>query len=76
MDAKAKYLGVFLRNYLFLQKNWDRVRESVGGYLRDGCHPACHRTPGINNLVSSFLWPRLAVVDPSSTVHFSSLAAF
>nr|BAC82606.1 pol-like protein [Takifugu rubripes] len=64
-----KYLGVFLGNDESLKKNWEGVLEAVEGRLKRWKWLLPHmsyrgRTLVINNLVSSFLWHRLAVVDP------------
>lgn len=64
-----KYLGVFLGNQTFLEKNWDSVLEKVEGRLRKWkwILPKLSfrgRVLIVNNLVASMLWHRLACVDP------------
>ncbi len=68
-----KYLGVFLGDELFLKKNWEGVLESIEGRLKRWrwLLPSMSfrgRTLIINNLVSSSLWHKLAVVDPPSNL--------
>lgn len=68
-----KYLGVFLGNEMFLQKNWDNVLEKVKGRLMKWkwLLPKMSyrgRVLVINNLVSSALWHRLACVDPPASL--------
>ena len=68
-----KYLGVFLGDELFLKKNCKGVLESVQGRLKRWrwLLPSLSfrgQTLIINSLVSSFLWHRLACVDPPSNL--------
>ena len=64
-----KYLGVFLGNDLFIQKNFEGVVEKIKGRL-DKWTFLLHKTSYkgrvliVNNLVASSLWHRLACVDP------------
>ncbi|KAK0155411.1 Transposon TX1 uncharacterized protein [Merluccius polli] len=68
-----KYLGVFLGDELCTKRNWEGVLESIEGRLKRWrwLLPSMSfrgRTLIINNLVSSSLWHRLAVVDPPSNL--------
>lgn len=68
-----KYLGVFLGNDTFLQKNWENVVDRVNGRLSKWRWLLPHmsyrgRVLVINNLVSSALWHRLTCVDPPVTL--------
>lgn len=70
--SRLKYLGVFLGDEVFFQKNWEVVLETVEGQLRRWrwmlpCMLYRDMTLLINNLVS-FLWHRLAVEDLLSWV--------
>ena len=64
-----KYLGVFLGDENMVKKNWDGLLEKVKGRLKKWTWllPQMSyrgRCLIINNLVASFLWHRLAVLDP------------
>ncbi len=64
-----KYLGVFLGNEAFMQKNWEGMADKVTGRLKKWkwLLPQLSfkgRTLIINNLAASSLWHRLACVDP------------
>ncbi len=64
-----KYLGVFLGNDFFMQKNWEGMADKVTGRLKKWrwLLPQLSfrgRTLIINNLAASSLWHRLACVDP------------
>src|SRR4029434_9084913 len=64
-----KYLGVFLGDENMVKKNWDGLLEKVKGRLKKCTWllPQMSyrgRCLIINNLVASFLWHRLAVLDP------------
>ncbi|KAK3540144.1 hypothetical protein QTP70_027053 [Hemibagrus guttatus] len=64
-----KYLGVYLGNNEFLNKNWEGSVEHVKGRLSRWKRlvPKMSyrgRTLVINNLAASFLWHKLACVDP------------
>ena len=64
---------MFLGDELFFKKNWEGVLESIEGRLKRWrwllpCMSFRGRTLVVNNLVSSSLWHRLAVVDPPSNL--------
>lgn len=64
-----KYLGVYLGDEATVQKNWEGVIEKIKGRLErwkwlKSAMSYRGRTIIINNLVASFLWHRLACVDP------------
>ncbi|KAK3568147.1 hypothetical protein QTP86_032001 [Hemibagrus guttatus] len=64
-----KYLGVYLGNNEFLNKNWEGSVEHVKGRLSRWKRlvPKMSyrgRTLVINNLAASFLWHKLACMDP------------
>ncbi|KAK3522075.1 hypothetical protein QTP70_022611, partial [Hemibagrus guttatus] len=64
-----KYLGVFLGNNEILNKNWEGTVEHVKGRLSRWKRLVPRmsyrgRTLVINNLATSFLWHKLACVDP------------
>ncbi|KAK3546765.1 hypothetical protein QTP70_035205, partial [Hemibagrus guttatus] len=64
-----KYLGVYLGNIEFLNKNWEGTVEHVKGRLSrwKWLIPRMSyrgRTLVINNLAASFLWHKLACMDP------------
>ena len=64
---------MFLGDELVLKKNWEGVLETIEGRLKrwrwlQPCMSYRGRTLIINNLVSSSLWHRLAVVDPPSNL--------
>ncbi len=70
-----KYLGVYLGDDSFLQKNWEGVLEKVKGRMDTWKWLLPNmsyrgRTLIVNNLVASLLWHRLACVDPPP--HFVS----
>ncbi|KAK3552296.1 hypothetical protein QTP86_009436 [Hemibagrus guttatus] len=70
-----KYLGVYLGNNEFLNKNWEGTVEHVKGRLSRWKRPVPRI---INNLAASFLWHKLACVDPppsSGTVYTGFLRA-
>ncbi|KAI3363574.1 hypothetical protein L3Q82_012163 [Scortum barcoo] len=64
-----KYLGVFLGNEMFVEKNWENVLEKVKGRLEKWkwLVPKMSyrgRVLILNNLISTALWHRLACVNP------------
>ncbi|KAK3562249.1 hypothetical protein QTP86_032586, partial [Hemibagrus guttatus] len=64
-----KYLGVYLANNEFLNKNWEGTVEHVKGRLSRWKRLVPRmsykgRTLVINNLAASSLWHKLACVDP------------
>lgn len=64
-----KYLGIFLGNESFVQKNWDGVIDKLKGSLAKWKWLAPKmsykgRILIINNLVASSLWHKLACIDP------------
>ncbi|KAK3564452.1 hypothetical protein QTP86_022642 [Hemibagrus guttatus] len=64
-----KYLGVYLGNNEFLNKNWEGTVEHVKGRLSRWKRLVARmsyrgRTLVINNLAASSLWHKLACVDP------------
>ncbi|KAK3530736.1 hypothetical protein QTP70_000758 [Hemibagrus guttatus] len=64
-----KYLGVYLGNNQYLNKNWEGSVEHVKGKLSRWKRLVPRmsyrgRTLVINNLAASFLWHKLACVDP------------
>lgn len=64
-----KYLGVFLGDDLFQQKNWEGAVEKMTGGLKKwrwihGQLSFRGRVLVINSLVASMLWHRLSCVDP------------
>lgn len=67
-----KYLGVFLGNDVSSRKNWEGMLEAVEGRLLKRWKWLLPRMSYrgralmINNLVPSFLWHRVFVVDPPS----------
>ncbi|KAL2078927.1 hypothetical protein ACEWY4_024671 [Coilia grayii] len=68
-----KYLGVFLGDDVFIQKNFEGVVEKVKGRLQKWkflfrITSYKGRVLIINNLVASSLWHRLACVDPPSNL--------
>ncbi len=68
-----KYLGVYLGDDSFLQKNWEGVLEKFKGRMDKWKWLYMSyrgRTLIVNNLVASSLWHRLACVDPPP--HFVS----
>lgn len=68
-----KYLGVYLGDETFLQKNWEGVVDKVKGKLEKWkwLIPKMSykgRVLILNNLVASSLWHRLACLDPPSQI--------
>ena len=66
-----KYLGVYVGNDTFIQKNWEGILEKVEGRLNKWkwLKPQMSfkgRVLIINNLVASALWHRLACMEPPS----------
>lgn len=64
-----KYLGVYLGDTIFQQKNWDGIVEQMAGRLAKWkwIHSQLSfrgRVLIVNNLVASILWHKLFCVDP------------
>lgn len=68
-----KYLGVYLGDSNFIQKNWEGIIEKMKGRLMKWKWLLPHlsyrgRVLIINNLVASLLWHKLMCVDPPPNV--------
>lgn len=75
-----KYLGVYLGDKTFIQKNWDGITEKVKGRILKWKWLLPHlsykgRVLIINNLVASLLWHKLVCVDPPPNL-LSTVQAF